>query len=186
MPDAVWLAEADVVATVDLLDAIDAVEEALRSEARGDARTMEKAHVAWGGGHTLHAIGGIDEHEGIVATKTWAHTEGGATPLVVHAAEGDELIASGAESVIAYDPATGKELWRSDGTRSHPIPSPVATKGIVFLTAGSQAKVVMAMRPGGTGDPPPNTTPEPASFVLAAFGLPLFVLVRRRMKKAQA
>jgi hypothetical protein len=75
-----------------------------------------------------------------------------ATPLVVHAAEGDELIASGAESVIAYDPATGKELWRSDGTRSHPIPSPVATKGIVFLTAGSQAKVVMAMRPGGTGD----------------------------------
>ena len=83
MADAVWLAEADVVATVDLLDAIEAVEEALRSEARGDARTMEKAHVAWGSGHTLHAIGGIDEHEGIVATKTWAHTDGGATPLVV-------------------------------------------------------------------------------------------------------
>jgi len=75
-----------------------------------------------------------------------------ATPLIVHAAEGDELIASGAESVIAYDPATGKELWRSDGTRSHPIPSPVATKGLVFLTAGSQAKVVLAMRPGATGD----------------------------------
>ena len=75
-----------------------------------------------------------------------------ATPLVVHAGERDELIASGAESVIAYDPATGKELWRSDGTRSHPIPSPVATKGLVFLTAGSQAKVVMAMRPGANGD----------------------------------
>ena len=83
MADALWLAEADVVATVDLMDAIDALEEALRSEARGDAHNMEKTHVAWGGGHTLHAIGGIDEHDGIVATKTWAHTEGGATPLVV-------------------------------------------------------------------------------------------------------
>jgi outer membrane protein assembly factor BamB len=75
-----------------------------------------------------------------------------ATPLVVSTGTRDELIASGAESVIAYDPATGKELWRSEGTRSHPIPSPVATKGLVFLTAGSQAKVVMAMRPGAAGD----------------------------------
>ena len=83
MADAVWLAESDVVATVDLLDAIDAVEGALRSEARGDARNMEKTHVAWGDGHTLHAIGAVDEHDGIAATKTWAHTDGGATPIVV-------------------------------------------------------------------------------------------------------
>jgi outer membrane protein assembly factor BamB len=72
-----------------------------------------------------------------------------ATPLVVNTGGRDELIASGAEVVIAYDPSTGKELWRSDGTRSHPIPSPVTTKGMIFLTAGSSAKVVMAMRPGG-------------------------------------
>jgi outer membrane protein assembly factor BamB len=72
-----------------------------------------------------------------------------ATPLVVNTGARDELIASGAEAVIAYDPATGKELWRSDGTRSHPIPSPVTTKGVIFLTAGSSAKVVLAMKPGG-------------------------------------
>ncbi len=75
-----------------------------------------------------------------------------ATPLIVNTGTRDELIASGAEVVIAYDPATGKELWRSDGTRSHPIPSPVATKGLVFLTAGSQAKVVLAMKSGGSGE----------------------------------
>ncbi|HZZ77736.1 MAG TPA: hypothetical protein VFE62_04400 [Gemmataceae bacterium] len=39
--------------------------------------------------------------------------------------------------------------------------------------------------PGGTGEPPSNT-PEPASLVLAGLGLPLVVLLRRRMKKAQA
>src|SRR4029079_16139387 len=36
--------------------------------------------------------------------------------------------------------------------RSHPISSPVATKGLVFLTAGSQAKVVMASRADAGGD----------------------------------
>ena len=75
-----------------------------------------------------------------------------ATPLVINTGTRDELIASGAEMVISYDPATGKELWRANGTQSHPIPSPVATKGLVFLSAGSQAKVVMAMKPGGSGD----------------------------------
>jgi outer membrane protein assembly factor BamB len=75
-----------------------------------------------------------------------------ATPLIVNTGSRDELIASGAEMVISYDPATGKELWRANGTQSHPIPSPVATKGLVFLSAGSQAKVVMAMKPGGSGN----------------------------------
>jgi outer membrane protein assembly factor BamB len=75
-----------------------------------------------------------------------------ATPLIVHTDSRDELIASGAESVVAYDPATGKELWRAGGTVSHPIPSPVATRGLVFMTAGSQSKVAYAVRPGGSGD----------------------------------
>jgi len=73
-----------------------------------------------------------------------------ATPLVIHTSARDELIASGAESVIAYDPATGKQLWRAPGTISHPIPSPVATKGLVFMSAGSQSKVAFAVQPDGT------------------------------------
>ena len=48
--------------------------------------------------------------------------------------------------------ATGKELWRANGTESHPIPSPVAGDGLVFLTAGSPAKRAMAIKPGGDGD----------------------------------
>jgi hypothetical protein len=39
--------------------------------------------------------------------------------------------------------------------------------------------------PGGSGEGPP-TAPEPASMLLAALGLPLVYLVRRRMKKNQA
>jgi outer membrane protein assembly factor BamB len=72
-----------------------------------------------------------------------------ATPIIVRTAQRLEMIASGAEAVIAYDPETGRELWRASGVRSHPIPSPVAGHGLVFMTAGSQAKVALAIRTGG-------------------------------------
>lgn len=75
-----------------------------------------------------------------------------ATPLLVKAGDRTELIASGAEMVFAYDPRTGKELWRVQGVRSHPIPSAVAGHGLVFLSAGSAAKVAMAVRAGTDGD----------------------------------
>jgi hypothetical protein len=71
-----------------------------------------------------------------------------ATPIVVNAGGRDELIAAGAEAVVAYDPSTGKDLWTAPGTVSHPIPSTVTRKGLVFATAGSQAKVVLALRRG--------------------------------------
>jgi len=48
-------------------------------------------------------------------------------------------IPAGAEMVIAYDPQTGRELWRANGVQSHPIPSFVAGHGLVFATAGSSA-----------------------------------------------
>jgi outer membrane protein assembly factor BamB len=75
-----------------------------------------------------------------------------ATPLIVRTAGRAEMVTAGAEVVIAYDPRTGRELWRANGTQSHPIPSAVAGHGLVFLTAGSQAKRAMAIRLGGDGD----------------------------------
>jgi len=75
-----------------------------------------------------------------------------ATPLIVRAGARTELIASGAEMVAGYDPRSGKELWRARGTESHPIPSAVFGHGLIFFTAGSQAKRAMAIRPGGDGD----------------------------------
>ncbi len=75
-----------------------------------------------------------------------------ATPLLVRAGGRTELVAAGAEAVLAYDPATGRELWRANGVQSHPIPSFVAGHGMVYATAGSQAKRALAIRLGGSGD----------------------------------
>ena len=76
-----WITEADVVDLLGLDHAIAAVDDALRLEAARQACTMAKTHITWGDGHTLHAVGG--EVGGLVGTKTWAHTAGGAAPLLV-------------------------------------------------------------------------------------------------------
>jgi ornithine cyclodeaminase len=79
----IWISEQDVVALMDVGDAIDALEKGLLAEARGLAQNMVKTHVAWGAGATLHAIGATFPADGFVGTKTWAHTEGGACPLLI-------------------------------------------------------------------------------------------------------
>lgn len=83
MTQALWLTEADVVSLLDMGEAIDALEQGLLTEARGEAANMVKTHATWGQGDTLHAIGATFPDAGFVGTKTWAHTEGGACPLLV-------------------------------------------------------------------------------------------------------
>jgi outer membrane protein assembly factor BamB len=95
-------------------------------------------------------IAALDRKTGKEVWRTpRAHRRSWATPLLVRGAEGIELVASGAESVIAYDPRTGRELWRAEGVVSHPIPSAVAGQGIVVVSAGSQAKRAIALKTGG-------------------------------------
>ncbi len=91
----------------------------------------------------------LDRRTGKQVWKTArSHRRSWATPIIVEAGGRKELIASGAESVIAYDPMTGAELWKTEGVRSHPIPSVVQGHGLLFATAGSGAKVALAIRPG--------------------------------------
>lgn len=75
-----------------------------------------------------------------------------ATPLLIKTTQRTELVTSGPNNIISYDPATGRELWRAPGVISNPIPSPVTGQGLVFVTAGSDAKRAFAIRLGGSGD----------------------------------
>jgi len=78
-----WITEADVAALLDLRGAIAALERGLAAEARGAALDMPKTHVRWGSGNTLHAIGASSADDAVAGTKTWTHTAGGATPLLI-------------------------------------------------------------------------------------------------------
>jgi ornithine cyclodeaminase len=81
--EARWIREAEVCALLDLREAIDALETGLKLEAKGTAQNMQKTLATFGGGGTLHALGAIYEGLGLVGTKTWAHSAGGATPLLL-------------------------------------------------------------------------------------------------------
>ena len=70
-----------MVRALSLPQAIDVLAQGLAEQDTGAAHTMGKTHLAWGEGHTLHAVGGL--LDGTVGTKTWAHTAGGATPLLI-------------------------------------------------------------------------------------------------------
>ncbi|HSR53796.1 MAG TPA: PQQ-binding-like beta-propeller repeat protein, partial [Acidobacteriota bacterium] len=90
---------------------------------------------------------------------TWA------TPLLVEGREGPQMVVSGASEVVSYDPEDGSELWRTEGVVSNAIPSPVSDGRLVFVSAGSAAKRVMALRLELDEDGPVNqgATPEQVS-----------------------
>ena len=98
-------------------------------------------------------IVGLDKNTGKEVWRTLRKVQmSWSTPLLVKTKSRAELITSGTETVISYDPATGKELWRHKGVESNAIPSPVANNETVFVSAGFPQKTVMAINLGGSGD----------------------------------
>ena len=75
------------------------------------------------------------------------------TPLIIRVGGKDQLISVGAFRARAYDPLTGKEIWRvryDEGFSN--VPRPVYAHGLVFITTGFQQPELLAVRPDGTGD----------------------------------
>lgn len=75
------------------------------------------------------------------------------TPLVIRVGEQEQLVSVGAYRAAAYEPATGKEIWRvsyADGFSN--VPRPVYAHGLVFIATGFQQPALIAVRPDGTGD----------------------------------
>ncbi|MEO6725993.1 MAG: PQQ-binding-like beta-propeller repeat protein [Blastocatellia bacterium] len=75
-----------------------------------------------------------------------------ATPVIVKVAERTEMVTSGNEFLISYAPATGKELWRTTGLKSHAIATPMIGHGLAILSSGYPAKAVTAVKLGGSGN----------------------------------
>jgi outer membrane protein assembly factor BamB len=75
------------------------------------------------------------------------------TPVLLRTGNRTEIVVSGGDIVTAYDPASGKELWRSDGLNpeNHPfhriVASPVVLENVVY--APSRERPLLAIRGGG-------------------------------------
>ncbi len=76
------------------------------------------------------------------------------TPVVVEVASQPELIVAATENVIAYDPRTGKEIWRTEGLDSNVVHTPVFGHGMVYVSSGYPKKKTMAIHldPAFKGD----------------------------------
>jgi outer membrane protein assembly factor BamB len=75
------------------------------------------------------------------------------TPLVIRVGDRDQIVSVGAYRAAAYDPQTGKEIWRvsyADGFSN--VPRPVFGHGLVYIATGFQQPTLIAVRPDGTGD----------------------------------
>jgi outer membrane protein assembly factor BamB len=75
------------------------------------------------------------------------------TPLVIQIGDRDEVVSVGAFRAAAYDPRSGKEIWRvsySDGFSN--VPRPVYGHGLVYIATGFQQPSLLAVRADGTGD----------------------------------
>jgi outer membrane protein assembly factor BamB len=75
------------------------------------------------------------------------------TPLVIRVGETEQIVSVGAYRAAAYEPATGKEIWRvSYGDGFSNVPRPVVARGLVLIATGFQQPALLAVRPDGTGD----------------------------------
>jgi len=87
---------------------------------------------------------------GVKAFKTFCFS----TPLCIEVDGKKQVVSPGPGMVAAYEPATGKEIWRFQ----YPVPGysviprPVYGHGLVFLSTGYDAPVLLAIKPTGTGD----------------------------------
>jgi outer membrane protein assembly factor BamB len=74
------------------------------------------------------------------------------TPHVIDWQGTPLLLSSGAKAHYAYDPASGREIWRIDDPGHHSAAvRPVAGLGMVFIAAGYSQGEVFALKLGGSG-----------------------------------
>jgi outer membrane protein assembly factor BamB len=99
----------------------------------------------------------LDRGDGKVVWKTERDVPAGkgfsfGTPLLITVNGRRQIISTGSNVVSALDPADGKEIWRVRYNGYSVIPRPAFGHGLVFLSSGFDAPVLLAIRPDGSGD----------------------------------
>ncbi|MDF7823085.1 PQQ-binding-like beta-propeller repeat protein [Pontiellaceae bacterium B12227] len=78
--------------------------------------------------------------------------KGYTTPLVIEVDGKPRLISPGSSSIFAYEPDTGKEIWKVATPGHTASVSPVFDKGLLLVTTGNGKTEMLGIRPDGKGD----------------------------------
>ncbi len=91
-------------------------------------------------------IAALDKRTGVERWRTdrdeitsWA------TPLVVEAPGGSQVVTSATDGVRSYDLETGRLVWEGEGVTMNAIPTPVAADGLVYLMSGYRGSRLYAV-----------------------------------------
>jgi outer membrane protein assembly factor BamB len=83
--------------------------------------------------------------------RPWSHAY--STPLIIRVGDEDQLVSIGAYRTAAYEPLTGREIWRVNYDEGFSnVPRPVYGGGLVYIATGFQVPSLMAVRVDGRGD----------------------------------
>jgi outer membrane protein assembly factor BamB len=74
------------------------------------------------------------------------------TPLVIEVDGTEQIVSPGANSVVAYAPDDGRELWIVRHPGYSVVPRPVFAHGLVFVCSSFDQSHLLAIQPNGTGD----------------------------------
>jgi len=74
------------------------------------------------------------------------------TPLVIDAGGKPQMISPGSKAAYAYDPRTGKELWKVRHTAHTAVLRPVFSQGLAIFCTGLGGPELRAVRVDGQGD----------------------------------
>jgi outer membrane protein assembly factor BamB len=74
------------------------------------------------------------------------------TPLVIRAGDADQVVSPGGDAVAAYDPASGREIWRFRYDGYSVVPRPVFGHGLVYVSSGYDSPIMYAIHADSKGD----------------------------------
>ncbi len=113
-------------------------------------------------GYDLQYVVALDKRTGATRWKTDRNidyqTDDGdlkkafCTPTVIEVNGQLQLISPAAKATIAYDPRTGRELWRFRYENHSATARPLFGHGLLFLNSGFSKAELYAIKPGTTGD----------------------------------
>ena len=113
-------------------------------------------------GYDLQYVVALDKATGATRWKTNRDIDYGTddgdlkkafcTPTIISVQGQLQLISPAAKAAIAYDPRTGRELWRIRYANHSATARPLFGHGLVFLNSGFSKAELFAVRPDGQGD----------------------------------
>lgn len=105
------------------------------------------------------------------------------TPIVVNIGGKDQLISNGSQLAIAYEPETGKEIWRVFYGDDSTVSMPLSYNGMVYVNSGWMLPKdgspfyarLLAVDPTGTGDVTKTKVPWEVNVDVPQISTPVVV-----------